>query len=702
MAIGLASWLLIATADARDSLVMGGDPRYAPYHFIGPDGPDGFDVELMRTVAERAGFALRVEFDEWGRVQQRLEGGDIDVVPMFVSDARSRRFLFTEPLLVRYHLVFGHSDSEYIGSLEALRGRRVAVQHAGLAAEALQAIDGVEPHLVDVEADAVRAVVRGDADYALLPAGIGYHTIAGDRLDSVVAISPPFLERSYALAVRADRVALRDTLDAALREVRRSGEHDRLYLKWLGRLSSGTPAMPWLVWLGLPMLALVVLVAARSWTMRRHAETAVDAATGLQTRSALARRLRVRRRTAEQHYALLRINLLGLEIIENIAGEAVGDQARRAVAERLRDRFGFERLAAAGPGSLLLVIDGIADADAAGLAWQCAAAAVQQPILVGELPMELHCRIGIALHPEHGEDFDALVRAASLAGDAAQRDVAMARVYQAELEPDPRQLTLMTELRQAIAQGELGYALQPKIGLAARRCIGAELLVRWQHPRHGALSPGAFVPLAEQVGVIGEMSLYLIRRAIVHCREWQQQGWMLSLSVNVSANDLADPAMADAIVADSRGVADRLILEVTETDVMHDPSRVVESTTMLRRHGIRISVDDFGTGHSSLANLQRLSPDELKIDQSFVTSVRKSQADQAIVRATIKLAHELGAEVTAEGIEDDLTLEWLSRAGCDIAQGFLLGMPMTVEQFELMVERQWACSDSERSEAGSL
>jgi EAL domain-containing protein (putative c-di-GMP-specific phosphodiesterase class I) len=154
----------------------------------------------------------------------------------------------------------------------------------------------------------------------------------------------------------------------------------------------------------------------------------------------------------------------------------------------------------------------------------------------------------------------------------------------------------------------------------------------------------------------------------------------LSLSVNLSVNDLADRELVDALILDAEGLDGALTLEVTETAAMHDPDTVLAAVLRLHQHGIRISLDDFGTGYSSLSYLQRLAPDELKIDRSFISRLMDSRSDRAIVRTSIQLAHDLGATVTAEGIEDVHTLDWLAHAGCDAAQGFAIGRPMPVDE----------------------
>jgi EAL domain-containing protein (putative c-di-GMP-specific phosphodiesterase class I)/GGDEF domain-containing protein len=467
----------------------------------------------------------------------------------------------------------------------------------------------------------------------------------------------------------------------------------------------------WLV-IALMLLGPAVLLAWRSVDRRRaeqdrlnafermsrqHAERRAhylaytDPLSGLPNRNALLDRLRERiESTQGPGFAVLRINLLGLDMIESIAGETTSIEVQRAMAARVIRQYGEHNVASLGAGSLALILDELGSRPGIRQVLQQLAALLEQRIDIGELPVELRCRIGLALYPSDACSGDGLIRAASVACEAAHKQVTSAVCYHAGLEPDPKSLTLLAELREAIASRSLGYALQPKLDLDSRTYIGAELLVRWVHPRHGPLSPNAFVPLAEQAGIVGEMSLYLIQRGIEHCRQWRQQGHRLTLSVNVSANDLTDMGLVEAIISAAEGLGDSLMLEVTETDVMRDTARVGEAVARLRQHRIRISLDDFGTGHSSLINLRRLDPDELKIDQSFVQGVRQSPSDQAIIHATIRLAHDLGAYVTAEGIEDDLTLEWLAHAGCDAAQGYGIAMPMSPEEFaaELLLPRQ--------------
>jgi len=534
---------------ASRTLVVGGDRDYPPFQFLDGDGAaQGFDVELIRAVLEPQGLPLRFELGEWDTALQRLERGEIDVVPMFISSERAERFLFSKPYMLRYHVVFGLRGSPLVESVQQLAGHSVAVQRAGLAFEALSALPPgtVELVEVDVEADALAAVGRGDAEYALVPTGIGLYATAQAGMTDIIALGPPLLERQYVFAVPRDRPELVPIIDAGLDRVRESGERERLY-----QAAVHPP--------------LATDGTARHWTI-----------------------------------PLMVVSGLSLGL--------------------LVPAFVWWRRSSAG------------------------------------------------------------------ARVAARKQLAAGVYSQPALESDPQHHALLSDLRDAIATRQLGYALQPTLDLDSRCWTGAELLVRWDHPRHGPLAPADFVPLAERAGMIGEMTLYMVDRALELCRAWRDHGRRLTIAVNVSANDLADPVLVTAIIAATGDLGPQLLLELTETDVMRDPDKVVVALARLRPCGIRISIDDFGTGHSSLTNLRLLDADELKIDRTFVMRLLQSPSDQAIVRGTIRLAHDLGVQVTAEGIEDDATLAWLADAGCDSAQGFALAHPMSPEAFVLLLE----------------
>lgn len=706
-----------ANAAGPPAVLFAGDATYRPFHFLDGRGrATGFDVELFRAIAADETWQVGYRLGDWGENLERLARGEVDVVPMFVSEQRARRYAFSEPFLSRNHLVFGRLGSEYVESIRSLSGRRVAVQHAGLAWESLRTI---QPRVaiipVAVEADAVMAIARGEADYAVVPSTIGYDVILNHGLDRVVALSPPVLPLQYAFAVNPARQDLLQRINDGLRRVRANGEQDRLYLQWLANLGPdrGGFRSGLLVglWVALPLLVGALVLWA--W-WRRASATALrqgkraddesrrrvdaearasylafnDTTTGLPNRNSLERALPGLLRhdgSDSAQLALVRLDLLGLNMIRTVAGEAMTSTVGCVMAERLLNAVGEERVFSVGRGKFAVVLPQVADGADAGRRMRALVGLLQERVEVQSLTLEQRCRAGMALYPAHAGKAESLLRAAELACSAAHENALACASYDPSMEPDPGNLSLLVDLRDAIADGSLGYALQPKLDLASGKVDGAELLVRWRHPVRGPLAPAAFVPLAERTGVIGEMTQYLVGRAAGHLRDWQQRGLDLSLSVNVSVNDLADTDLVDAIVGDAQGLAGRLMLEITETDVMRDASSVLAAVSRLRSHGVRISLDDFGIGHSSFVYLRQLAPDEIKIDRSFIAGVLTSGGDQAIVRTCIALAHELGATVTAEGIEDMALVEWLLGAGCDTGQGYGIGRPMPVERFEQLV-----------------
>ena len=219
---------------------------------------------------------------------------------------------------------------------------------------------------------------------------------------------------------------------------------------------------------------------------------------------------------------------------------------------------------------------------------------------------------------------------------------------------------------------------------------GAESLVRWEHPDLGLLPPGDFIPIAEQSGLIGPLTRYVLERAIVECTRWRADGSDLAVAVNLSVRDLLDrelPNHVASVLAAHHLPPEKLHLEITESMIMSDPDRALATVRRLRELGVRISVDDFGTGYSSLSNLKHLPINELKIDRSFVSSLVSDESDLIIVRSTINLGHDLGLDVIAEGVEDEMTLNRLKLLGCDLAQGYHLGRPLPGDAFLESLDR---------------
>ncbi len=396
--------------------------------------------------------------------------------------------------------------------------------------------------------------------------------------------------------------------------------------------------------------------------------------------------------------AVIMLDLDRFKHVNDVLGYATGDLLLKAVARRLttevvRDGDVVARLG--GDEFALLLPD--ADAKTALAVAQRIAVSFEHPLTLDDQTVDLSAGVGIACWPVHASDADTLLVRAEIAMYGAKRKSEVALVYDPALDSTSAQtLSLLSELRRAVDAGELRMFLQPKIAFADGRLVGAEALVRWQHPQRGLLAPMSFIPFAEQTGFVRRITLWIFEEV---ARKWQmlQAHGVLRVSVNLSTRDLLDlelPHKLDAILR-RHGVAESgFCLEITESAIMDDPMRAEATLNALSARGFKLSIDDFGTGYSSLAYLKRLPVDELKIDRSFVMGMERDADDAKIVRSTIDLAHNLGLSVVAEGIENAAVYAQLAELDCDEGQGYHMGRPLATADFESWALR-WA--DQRRS-----
>jgi diguanylate cyclase (GGDEF)-like protein/PAS domain S-box-containing protein len=425
-------------------------------------------------------------------------------------------------------------------------------------------------------------------------------------------------------------------------------------------------------------------------TERKHAETALahqalhDALTGLPNRTLLHDRLRQATLAATreaQPFALLLLDLDRFKEVNDSLGHHAGDTLLKQVANRLRQALRPADTVARLGGDEFAILLPRMDVVSASLAAARIIEALEAPVSLDEHDVVIGASIGIALHPEHGEDADMLLRRADMAMYRAKQNRGGYAVYAPEQEQfgAGNRLALSAALRRAIADDQLSLHYQPKVDCVSGALAGVEALVRWEHPELGTLAPDQFIPLAERTGLIKPLSRWVLDRALRQCSEWQQQGLRVPIAVNLSAHDVQDaelPAMVAELLARWSVPSTWLKLEITESALVGDPWQALQILTELCASGVRIAIDDFGTGYSSLAYLKQLPIHEIKIDQSFVSDMISDRKDLAIVRSTIELGHNLGLETVAEGVEDQGTLELLGSLGCDVAQGFHVSRPL--------------------------
>ena len=406
-----------------------------------------------------------------------------------------------------------------------------------------------------------------------------------------------------------------------------------------------------------------------------------DSLTGLPNRTAMRHWLDQYPRSERCSVALIDVHRF--RDLNASVGHQTGDQVLQALALRLGQlagsqgfcaRFGADQFALALPQRepesqrLLGVLGG----------------ELRAGVGVGDLSIAVDIRAGLTEWRAPHVGVDDLLRQADVAlAEAKERGVACV-VYQAGHDAEHRRrVTLVSELRRAIASDALHLAFQPLVLMTTREAMGFEALVRWTHPTLGVIPPAEFVPLAERASTVADLSRWVLRAAIRQLGEWRRQGLETELAVNLSAPDLCDAELPAQVLAllHEHGVDTRqLMLEVTESAIMSEPQQAARAMQQLRTAGVRFAIDDFGTGHSSLAQLHSLPVDELKIDRSFVLNLERSPNNRAIVRSTTELGHILGLRVVAEGVETPEAWSALLRLGCDLAQGYFISRPMLASQ----------------------
>jgi diguanylate cyclase (GGDEF)-like protein len=446
----------------------------------------------------------------------------------------------------------------------------------------------------------------------------------------------------------------------------------------------------------LPLFA-VPLIALDStlWIARARAEEQLrDPLTGLPNRQWLMERAWSalgEAGRAETRAALVLIDLDRFRSVNDTLGHPAGDRLLLQIADRLRTALprGAEA-ARLGGDEFAVLLPAVDSTTSAQRVARTLVGALGSPLDLDGLTLVLEASAGVAVFPEHAQEAEGLLRRADVAMYEAKRDRSGVEVYEATRDGNtPDRLGLLADLRRALDAGDVELHYQPKVGFDGR-VLGLEALVRWVHPDRGRVPPDEFIAIAETSGLMPRLTEYVLETALAQVAHWRAAGLTVPVAVNVSPRDVRSPGFAGAVAARlaRHGVPPcALQLEITEHVLLEEPQRAADTLAALVGHGVRMSLDDFGTGYSSLVHLRRLPVGELKIDRSFVARLAVDTEDAEIVRCTVDLAHSLGLQVVAEGVEDDETWERLRDLRCDAVQGWLVAAAMPPAE-----ATAWLCS----------
>jgi len=412
-----------------------------------------------------------------------------------------------------------------------------------------------------------------------------------------------------------------------------------------------------------------------------------DSLTGLANRTAFAQWVShaLERRADQEMSAVMLMDLDGFKDINDTLGHHTGDVILAEVASRIQqvagsggqaarlggDEFGLVLPHAMGIEEILQMANDIL-------------AAVSKPINVEALVLEPRASLGVAIAPQHGLDPTTLLQRADVAMYSAKSAKRGVVAYNKEIDQNTRRrLTLATDLRHALDSNDLEVWYQPVASIGNGRIVGFEALTRWRHSQYGSVSPGEFIPVAEQTGLIEPLTWWVLATALKELQQWGADGYEMTMAVNISARNLMAPDVVERLgylLAQIGVPPSELTLEITESLMMVDPDAAEKILNQLAELGVCIAIDDFGTGYSSLSRLKRLPVTTVKIDRSFVFAMHRDEGDDAIVRTTIDLAHNMGLSVIAEGVEFQETWDRLAHLGCEMAQGYLMAPAMPSEE----------------------
>jgi diguanylate cyclase (GGDEF)-like protein len=455
-------------------------------------------------------------------------------------------------------------------------------------------------------------------------------------------------------------------------------------------------AMP--VGIGL-VAALTLMITRYQRSLVRHASESArqalhDSLTGLPNRALFADRLDHALASGRREGADLAVMTLDLDRFKEVndaLGHGYGDELLRQMAVRLRSCLREGDTVARLSGDEFAVLLPGADAALATELGERLLGGLHRSFVLHDVTVDVEASIGVALAPAHGDTVEAIMRSADVAMYAAKDAKTGIVVYEPSLHVhQPNRLVLLGDLRRALDEpDQLQLHYQPKVGLDGNEVCGVEALVRWHHPTRGLVLPAEFIPVAETTGLINRLTEHVLRLAVAQGRAWLDRGLTLPLAVNLSPRCLLDTTLLErvrALLAEYGLPAELLRLEVTETAVMANPALAMSTLTGLHQLGIRLSIDDYGTGYSSMAYLRRLPVDELKVDRSFVLNMTENDNDAILVRSAIDLGHNLGLSVVAEGVEGADHVAALQGLGCDVAQGYHYARPMPAEDVCAWIE----------------
>ena len=702
-----------------------GDYNHPPYEFVDKNGRFvGFNVDIMNAIAEAMNIDVQIIPMSWDNAVWSLDTGEVDgIIGMAQNDSRLERYRFTSHTLLNEQVIFVHKDTVHVSSTEELAGFRVAYQRGDYNESVLLRIPNVKRFPKIDQEEALIALANGEVDAVLGNKLVGmYHLQRNKLTDEIKIVGDPISSAKYGPVVSMDNEELLYILEEGLQLIRDNNTYEAIYKKWFGQNISNLRLILDLykdkLIFGIIILFMIFVflymynkrlqreVSRRTQELEMANKSLIkqqkeiynlayfDSITSLPNRVYFVEEVNNKFENPDEvvaNFAILFLDIDRFKHINDTLGHSVGDYILKLLGNRLRKQVEKgDIVARAGGDEFYILMNNYKNIDEVTDLAERILADFKSPYIVKDYTLYLTTSIGIVTFPDGGVDAGTLIKNADL---ALYKSKGLGGntyyIYGEEIKSEGlERMMLLNQLRYAVEYDELVLHYQPQVDISTGEIRGVEALVRWNHPERGLLYPDEFIYLAEESGFIIQMGEWILKKACIDGKKWQDDGNDMIVSVNISSKQFQQDNFVNKVmeaINESGLNPNNLTLEITETIAISDIKRTIEVLNELRSLGIAVAIDDFGTGYSSLSYLNEMSVNELKIDRSFIWDIEKNDKNKLISNTIIILAKQLGLRVIAEGVENYEQLTILKEMNCDIAQGFHFSRPVTREEIDEMI-----------------